>query len=203
MQSSTYILSSTQKLRRLAHGKLAESAEEQEWEDVEVQVKVEPTETQIPDASDRASIDSSGTQPSTPRRRRVQTRSQGRPVYIATSTPSARRAIYKQAKPSPAPTPPLPSQTIVSREELKTALRQGTRSSLSYTGDLLASFFFLLKKPLAFLLVIWVLAVLASLLSATVRAAFAPFCFLPGFSRTAICYNPAYPSPGRPEQAQQ
>ena len=167
-----------------------------------MQVKLEETESLLPvELRDSTSVESARTPPTTPRRRRVQTRSSGRPIYIAASSPSVRKAIYKQAKTSPAPTPPVPPPRIVSQEELNTALRLGTRSTLVYISEVLSNFFYLLKKPLALLMMLWVVLVLSNMIWASIRAAFAPLCFLPGLSGTSLCYNPMLH--GQTEQARQ
>lgn len=82
---------------------------------------------------------------------------------------------------------PVAIQPIASREEVHAALNIGIRSMLTYTHEVASGFFNILKKPLPFILVIWVLVSTLNSLSISLRSAISPLCGLPGSSLISIC----------------
>jgi len=68
----------------------------------------------------------------------------------------------------------------------------GSLFILRYALDVLKTAVNLLRKPLAFLVFLWMLAYLLGRMSHTIRAVFAPLCYLPGISRAAICTPDGY-----------
>jgi hypothetical protein len=58
-----------------------------------------------------------------------------------------------------------------------------------------------LRQPLSFFLFIWFLAVLIIRLNNTIRAAFAPLCYVPGISSSSFCVLPAYDENKAPKWA--
>lgn len=100
-------------------------------------------------------------------------------------------------------TKPVVVQPIASMEEVQSALNSSVRSTLVYIQQIASSFFYLLKRPLSIILVLWVIAVILNTLSESLRAAFSPFCSLPFASRTPICkvINAGHEGTGRPLHA--
>ncbi|KAH8117922.1 hypothetical protein DFH11DRAFT_1571461 [Phellopilus nigrolimitatus] len=124
---------------------------------------------------------------STPRRRRP---AATRTIYVATGSPGPRKGTgTPRVKPPPARRP-APPQQLVSDEELNIAFKHGARSSARYVHEVGGWFFYLLKWPLAVLLVLWAVAFILNTLSSSMRTAFSPLCILPGISRSSLCASP-------------
>jgi hypothetical protein len=75
----------------------------------------------------------------------------------------------------------------VDKEQLKEALSITARHSSNYILDVVLRAIRLLRIPLSMLLFLWMLAFVMARLSATLRTAFAPICYLPLISRSALC----------------
>ncbi|KAH7927943.1 hypothetical protein BV22DRAFT_1031279 [Leucogyrophana mollusca] len=85
----------------------------------------------------------------------------------------------------------------IDRERVSDALSAGAQHSLNYTVDVVGRAIRYLRKPLSFLLFLWMFGFLLSHISRSLRAAFSPLCILPVISRTALCtpVNTATPPP--------
>ncbi|KAK0446284.1 hypothetical protein EV421DRAFT_1793523 [Armillaria borealis] len=58
-----------------------------------------------------------------------------------------------------------------------------------------------LKRPLSFLIFLWVLAFLFGKISGALQAAFQPFCFIPGISHSSLCVSQSSHDTRGPQQA--
>ncbi|KZP22540.1 hypothetical protein FIBSPDRAFT_1016802 [Athelia psychrophila] len=137
-----------------------------------------------------------------PRRRATKTKRSASAIRAGTSTP----------KPEPAPpVPGLPEPVVetipvtipvISKEEITNAVSTGARHTGSYVLDVFTSAIRLLRRPLSFILFLWLLATLLVRVNDTLRTAFAPLCYLPGVSRSAFCAPPPLSSePAAPRWA--
>jgi len=61
-----------------------------------------------------------------------------------------------------------------------------------YILDVLKMAIQLLRKPLSFLVFLWMFAFILSRISHTLRAAFSPLCYIPGISSSALCLPDGY-----------
>lgn len=115
-------------------------------------------------------------------------------VYVAASprkSYSAPRVEKSPVKPAPRATSQF--NTAVSTDEVTSTVFEGVVYAFHYTFDVVFSAIRLLRKPLSILLFLWLLALIIGLISSTLRAAFAPLCYLPGLSSSAMCLpDPAY-----------
>lgn len=90
-------------------------------------------------------------------------------------------------------------QPIITREELRSAVTQGTRGVIVYAGEVLTHFFKLLKRPLSFFLVLWAISMISGLFVNILRPVLVPLCLIPGISRSSLCAIPKlYNEEGRP-----
>ena len=76
---------------------------------------------------------------------------------------------------------------------MQDALIHGAASSVRYFGSVFTHAFRLLKQPLGLLLFLYILGLLLGWLFARFRGAFAPLCWIPGISSTALCHVPQIP----------
>ncbi|KAF9238515.1 hypothetical protein BU15DRAFT_47606 [Melanogaster broomeanus] len=81
---------------------------------------------------------------------------------------------------------------VVNKEDVQEALTDGVRFTTAYALDVFVGAIQHLRKPLTWLLVLWMFAWLVSRMTETIRTAFSPLCIVPGMSRTALC-APAQP----------
>ncbi|KAJ3569295.1 hypothetical protein NP233_g5137 [Leucocoprinus birnbaumii] len=90
---------------------------------------------------------------------------------------------------SPDPTPPTRAQSvpIFSKEDLVDGAVQSVSFSSRYLFDVCRTALVLLRKPLGFLLFFYLLASALSIISQTLREAFAPICWLPFISSSLMC----------------
>jgi len=114
-----------------------------------------------------------------------------RAVYIASNPPKRLATPQKQRQSVSVISKPVPLPHTRSKEEIEAALWKGACSAAVYAFDVLSSFFFLMKKPLAIFLAVWVLAVTLNALSNQMRTVFAPLCIFPGISSSWLCSSPS------------
>ncbi|KAI1796945.1 hypothetical protein LXA43DRAFT_911221 [Ganoderma leucocontextum] len=158
-----------------------------EWEDV-------PEANLARDESDGSIGPRGGSvRPSTPgiprsaaRRRKTQT---GKTMFLAQSQATPRRLTQ---------TPPQNFKARnkafeLSSDEMQDALAHSAASSVRYIGSVFTHAFQLLKKPLGFLLFLYLLGCLLGWLFFKFRSAFEPICWIPGISSTALCRPPQSP----------
>lgn len=67
------------------------------------------------------------------------------------------------------------------------AVSSGAIHTGKYALDVFTTSVWLLRKPLSFILFLWLLAFILVRVNHTLRAAFAPLCFIPGISSSALC----------------
>ncbi|KAJ7476016.1 hypothetical protein FB451DRAFT_1245504 [Mycena latifolia] len=162
---------------------------EQSWEDVELEaepnsnslhtLKEEIVEETIPSGSRSPARSSGSSRTVSPRKRRFKT------VYVA--APGPPRKIPSPAVPVSKPTNAkitLPTEKVY----------DGSLFIVGYAFDVFKMAILLLRKPLSFLVFLWMFALILSRISYTLRAAFSPLCYLPGLSSSAICLPEGYSS---------
>lgn len=111
----------------------------------------------------------------------------GRKIFIAQPN-SARRSFTPKGKGSFSDdAPPLVN---LNKEQLRDALNHGAYHSTAYALDVLKTTLWLLRKPLAAILFVYVLAYLLAITSNAFRAVITPICWIPGISGTPLCYTP-------------
>ncbi|KAJ7285163.1 hypothetical protein C8J57DRAFT_710708 [Mycena rebaudengoi] len=177
---------------------------EDPWEDVddESEVQLEPPNSEVVLRAKEEIIDeeissnashsrtSSRTRTSSPRKRRYKT------VYIAAPGPSPRR-ISPPAPHRTAEKPP--PQSSASKLALPTEhVVDGSIFVVGYALDVFKTAVLLLRKPLSFLVFLWLFATILARISATLRAAFHPLCYIPGISSSAMCMPEGYYSASTP-----
>ncbi|KAF9223375.1 hypothetical protein BS17DRAFT_808821 [Gyrodon lividus] len=124
----------------------------------------------------------------------------------AASTVSVRkrRRVLTNTNTTSAATPSLPrsqsgkrqrKKAIVSKGELQEALRGGVRFTASYAFDIFKGSIETMRKPLSWILCLWMLALMVSRMSSTLRTAFSPLCVVPGISRSPWCIPVQPPLP--------
>ncbi|OBZ62674.1 hypothetical protein A0H81_15035 [Grifola frondosa] len=126
----------------------------------------------------RSHLSPSSPSPTTSARTAARRRRRGRATR-SPQTPSLRRL--------PPARPPLRQSPTLDTAQLQEALTAGTWHAARYTLDVLSTALRLLRRPLAVLIFLWLLGVLFARLSHTFRTVFAPFCIVPGISRTSMC----------------
>ncbi|RDB26345.1 hypothetical protein Hypma_006741 [Hypsizygus marmoreus] len=92
--------------------------------------------------------------------------------------------IQKQPQPQPQPRPP---RKIIVTEEIVDGALQGASFTIYYVFDVFSTAIKLLRRPLYFIVFLWLLALISSKISHTLRGAFAPLCYIPGLSGSSIC----------------
>ncbi|ESK95361.1 hypothetical protein Moror_3886 [Moniliophthora roreri MCA 2997] len=156
------------------------------WEDV-------PDEEHQPSGSHASSTQPAGrrlpSQSPSPRTLRKRTRLTPRPPqYVSTriTTPRTRQ------------------RESIFKEEWFDEVVRVAKLTLAYVSDVVGGGVYLLRKPLSFLLFLWLLAFILSMITARVQSIFRPLCVIPGISYTDFCrYSPlkATPHP-RPKRAE-
>ena len=171
-------------IERLEEDPVKVYAEDNEWEDIPATRHKDLTAHQVGSSEKLASLQAAPRQnPGSLRKRRPGQKAVTKTVFVASNGASPRKPV---SRPKPAQTP-RPTPPLVSREEVQIALTHGTRSSAKYVYDVTTRAFSLLKWPLAVLLVLWAVALILNVLSASVRTAFSPLCGIPGISRFELC----------------
>ncbi|KAG0702471.1 hypothetical protein DFH29DRAFT_999290 [Suillus ampliporus] len=145
----------------------ASALEGGDWEDI-------PDENVSPERLDSfESSSATGTFTDSSRSRR-----RSKPVFVADTVRRGRAPPPRQKhKKSP----------IVDKEQIKEALSIGARHSSNYILDVFLRAVRLLRIPLSIMLFLWMLAFVMIRLSGALRTAFAPMCYLPLVSRSALC----------------
>jgi len=116
-------------------------------------------------------------------------------------TPTRRRKTHKKVNLTPSvssrrsATPAVQlreeTPTLVDREQMQRAFLSGASATASYIVDVLATAFWLLKKPLGVLAFVVVLALLSGYVADKVRFVLSPLCIIPGISSSMLCVRPA------------
>ncbi|RPD59569.1 hypothetical protein L227DRAFT_152232 [Lentinus tigrinus ALCF2SS1-6] len=147
-----------------------------EWEDV-------PDSRLARRESDTSEISSrqfrrSATPSSRPAARR---RKPAKTVYIAAQAPT----IPRRLTPKPRREPELSVE--IDRDQMSSAFIYGIASSVRYFGAVVTHALRLLRRPLGWLLFLWMFSVLLLKISSTLRKAFAPACVLPFITSSSLC----------------
>ncbi|KAI0696294.1 hypothetical protein C8T65DRAFT_729690 [Cerioporus squamosus] len=110
-------------------------------------------------------------------------RKPGKTVYIAAQPPAVPRRL------APKPRRDLDARSLidVDRAQVRTAFKQGAASSVRYFGAVVTDALRLLRRPLGWLLCLWMLSILLVRLSDTFRKAFSPVCRVPFISSSSLC----------------
>ncbi|OCB90077.1 hypothetical protein A7U60_g2741 [Sanghuangporus baumii] len=168
--------------------------EDQDWEDIPTMLDDKPMARRVDSSESLASSQApSRSASNTPRRRRVAPRATTRTVYVASSGTSPRKqAARPRNEKSKVEKPSRDPPQLVTKDEIHSALTRGTRSSASYIFDVTASFFYLIKRFLAFFLFIWVVALITNALSASIRSVLSPVCYIPVISSSPLCKWQSY-----------
>ncbi|CAA7267048.1 unnamed protein product [Cyclocybe aegerita] len=167
-----------------------------DWEDEEI---IHDTHRDNPSpARPASSTGNHASSRATPRRRR-------RPIQ--TRNGSRVQAAQAQAPipPPPAPQPAIQPLRVKQEQELQPPLIatedvingavQGTLFTARYSLDVFSKAVNWLKIPLAFLLALWLLAIIFTYVSVQLGSVFRPLCILPGISRSAMCQPWVVPPP--------
>ncbi|KAF9466636.1 hypothetical protein BDZ94DRAFT_1295755 [Collybia nuda] len=80
-----------------------------------------------------------------------------------------------------------PLQKAIATQEILDGAVNGTSFVARYLFDIISTAVGLLRRPLYLIVFIWMLATIISLISQTVRQAFAPLCYLPGLYSSSLC----------------
>ncbi|KAG2060918.1 hypothetical protein BDR06DRAFT_1002133 [Suillus hirtellus] len=152
-----------------------------DWEDI-------PDKDASPkrfDNFDSSNTANTSTDASKPRRR-----AGSKPVFAA-ETPRRNRAAPTRSKRKRSPSVDkeyiADKENIVDKELIKEALSTGAHHSSIYILDVVLRAVRLMRMPLSIMLFLWMLAFAMIRLSGALRTAFAPMCYLPMVSRSALC----------------
>ncbi|KAF8442314.1 hypothetical protein L210DRAFT_3611732 [Boletus edulis BED1] len=117
-----------------------------------------------------------------------------------TKTLSSRKKRRVQSKttfhasPTPSRNPSVKKVPTVRKEELQEALTDGVRFTAFYAFDVFKGSIENMRRPLSWLLFLYMLAWAMSRMMSTVRTALSPLCIVPGISKSALCL-PDKPAP--------
>ncbi len=125
-----------------------------------------------------------------PPSRSVRKRKVGSRTIFVAQPNSSRKVPSAKAKNIAADVPPL---FDIDREQLRDAFRSGGSYALEYAFDVVKTAIQFLRKPLSFFLFIWLLSLIFSQIHGFLRTIVSPVCWIPGVSRTPLCYTPAPP----------
>jgi hypothetical protein len=139
-----------------------------------------PPASYSPPASPPLSSSSTPSRVLAPRKRRV-----GATVNVS-SRKTTQTKRPKKAQPAQ-PVTTSGAQSNIIDERVVGALVEGFSYALRYTKDVFHTAVFLLKRPLSFLLFLWMFAMVFSRLQHFFRISFAPLCYLPGISSLRLC----------------
>ncbi|KAJ7186794.1 hypothetical protein C8R46DRAFT_1058059 [Mycena filopes] len=154
---------------------------EEAWEDVETDVNSDSTVGHTKRDSSSRTSSRTRSPARSPRKRRTKT------VFVAAPAQSPRRI---RAPPPPQP-PPTNAKVAIPTEHVY----NGSLFMAGYVLDVLRTAILLLRKPLSFLVFLWMFAFIISRISHTLRAAFSPLCYIPGISRSTLCLPDGYATP--------
>ncbi|KAG1794754.1 hypothetical protein EV424DRAFT_1449364 [Suillus variegatus] len=136
------------------------------------------------DNFDSSSTTNTSTDASKPRRR-----AGSKPVFAA-ETPRRNRAAPTRSKRKRSPSVDkeyiADKENIVDKELIKEALSTSAHHSSIYILDVVLRAVRLMRMPLSIMLFLWMLAFAMIRLSGALRTAFAPMCYLPMVSRSAL-----------------
>ncbi|RDX57103.1 hypothetical protein OH76DRAFT_1334526 [Lentinus brumalis] len=104
-------------------------------------------------------------------------------VYMAAQSPAVPRRLAQKPRRDQEPG----ALIDVDREQVRIALKQGAASSVRYFGSVVTDALRLLRRPLGWLLFLYLLSLLLVRLSDTVRTAFSPVCRVPFISSSSLC----------------
>jgi hypothetical protein len=137
------------------------------------------------DNVDSSSTTSAFTDASKPRRR-----AGSKPVFVAES-PRRNRAAPPRSKRKKSPVVDneyiVDNENAVNKEQIKEALSTSAHHSSIYILDIFLRAVRLMRIPLSLMLFLWMLSFAMIRLSGALRTAFAPMCYLPVVSRSALC----------------
>ncbi|EMD33900.1 hypothetical protein CERSUDRAFT_117428 [Gelatoporia subvermispora B] len=68
-------------------------------------------------------------------------------------------------------------------------MKTGISFTFAYVLDILSTVTRMMRKPLAVLLFLWIMGILFKQLNHTFSAVLGPLCYIPGISRTPLCYT--------------
>ncbi|KAJ7262747.1 hypothetical protein B0H12DRAFT_306422 [Mycena haematopus] len=142
---------------------------EEGWEDVDVDPKIEIFEDIVEEVV------------------LSRPRSPGRSTTSSRTSPRKRR--FKIASPRKAPPTIPPNAKIAIPTE---HMYSGGLFIVTYIFDVLKMAIQLLRRPLSFLVFLWMFAFILHRISHTLRAAFSPLCRIPGISSSALCLPDGY-----------
>lgn len=148
-----------------------------EWEDVPDPGLVR-RDSNLSDASLKRSIHSATS--STPRSA-ARRRKPGKTIHIASQPPVIPRRLAQKPRRNPEPL------VDVDANQMRTAVKYGAASSVRYLGAVVTDALRLLRRPLGWLLFLWLFSVLLVRISDTFRKAFAPVCRVPFISSSSFC----------------
>ena len=154
-----------------------------EWEDIP-ETPVTQDERNGPTGESSIRLSTAGAPRATTRRRKTGkmksflTQSQTTPRRLTPPQPQSLKAEKKASAFEP------------TSDQMHDALVQSAASSALYLGSVLAHAFKLLKKPLGFLLSLYLLGCLLGWLFSSFCDAFEPVCWMPGMRSTRFCRHP-------------
>ncbi|KAJ7170790.1 hypothetical protein C8R43DRAFT_981075 [Mycena crocata] len=165
----------------------SDAENEDAWEDVDVplekpdfiQPKQEIIEESVLASRSRSPARSTGSSRMSPRKRRFKT------VYVAAPAGSSPKKLSPAVQPTD-------TKIAIPTEQVY----HGGLFVLVYALDVFKTAILLLRKPLSFLVFLWMFAFILSRISNTIRAAFAPLCYIPGLSSSSLCLPDGYATTG-------
>ncbi|KAI0697038.1 hypothetical protein BC835DRAFT_1270949 [Cytidiella melzeri] len=122
----------------------------------------------------------------------------GKKIFLAQPSPSPRKLTSTKGKGNIQDD--LPPLINIDNARVRRGIHDGAAFTWDYLFDVFSTALHLLRKPLAGLLFFYILALILTQISSAFRTAFAPICWLPGISRTPLCYT-ALPAPKVPKWA--
>ena len=168
------------------------TSDDDAWEDL-----IKPKPSPLKAANGRSSSPTASIRSQSRRRR-----SAGKTVFVSVfprkqyNAPSPTKPRRKRS-PSPISKPDSPE---IWREKWIQEVFLWTMQAMKYVWGVLSTSLWLLKKPLSFILFLFLLATIISRVNQTLRTAFAPLCFIPGISNLALCRSSPTHHDHRPPQ---
>jgi hypothetical protein len=121
---------------------------------------------------------------------------------------SLHRTTYIATPPRKVATLPIPKQlrpprNIIAAEDIVNGAVNGTSFTLRYLFDIFSTAIKLLRRPLYFIVFLWMLSFIITRVQHTLWSAFGPLCYLPGLHSSRLCRAPdsVGTSRGRPRWA--
>ncbi|EJF64846.1 hypothetical protein BD309DRAFT_1003167 [Dichomitus squalens] len=175
------LIDSESQTSSISRTKPEEDAEE--WEDVP------NTDLARHDSDISVGRRASSVRQSTPSRTRRRKVGRTASVSLAQAHPTPRRVTTQPRLPTAAPR----KAFELNGDQVQDVLTHGAASFVRYSGSIFTHAFQLLKRPLGYLVFLYLLGLLLGFLFARFRAAFAPICWIPGISSSALCRIPGIP----------